>query len=162
MARSPKATPVRAWIRLLMCSHMIESQVRGRLRAEFESTLPRFDVLAQLEMTEAAKPDGLTMGELSRRLMVSNGNLTGLTSRLLREHLVERVPSVDRRRQRVRLTTAGKRAFGRMATAHRSWLQEMFRGLEDDELVQLYAALGSLRKSLQRAFEKENLEARSA
>ena len=162
MARTHKATPVRAWIRLLMCSHMIESQVRGRLRAEFESTLPRFDVLAQLEMMEAAKPEGLTMSELSRRLMVSNGNLTGLTSRLLREHLVERVPSVDRRRQRVRLTAAGRRAFGRMASAHRSWLQEMFRGLEGEELEHFYGALGTLRDSIQIALEREPLETRSA
>src|SRR5262249_31496869 len=120
MARSHRADPVRTWIRLLMCSHMIESQVRGRLREEFATTLPRFDVLAQLERTFRAEPRGLTMGELSRRLMVSNGNLTGLTARLLREKLVERVPSPDRRTQRVRLTPSGKRAFDRMAAAHRS------------------------------------------
>src|SRR5437879_5214021 len=105
---------LRLWLRLLKCSNMVESRVRGRLREEFDTTLPRFDMLAQLDASDSDQ--GLTMGELSRRLMVTNGNLTGLTERLVKERLVSRsVSPDDRRSQRVRLTANGRRAFQQMA-----------------------------------------------
>lgn len=139
---------LRAWLRLLASSNLIESEVRRRLRAEFGVTLPQFDVLAQLDLASREHPQGLTMSELSRRLMVTNGNLTGLIERLVDEKLVNRLPSpTDRRIQIVRLTAAGKRALDAMTPHHEQWIQEMFSGLSPDEQAQLLSLLGKLRDS---------------
>jgi DNA-binding MarR family transcriptional regulator len=139
---------VRLWLRLLKCTNLIESNVRGRLREEYSTTLPRFDMLAQLDAAD--KKSGLTMGELSRRLMVTNGNLTGLTERLVKEKLVSRSASPrDRRTQMVRLTLNGKRALQEMAAGHRRWIQSMFAGLESKEVAELYRLVGRLRDSVQ-------------
>ena len=135
---------LRVWIRLLTCSNMIEREVRQNLREEFDITLPRFDLLAQLERA----PGGLTMGELSRRLMVTNGNVTGLIDRLVGEGLVERQPAPsDRRAQMVRLTPAGKAAFHGMAPVHQIWIHGMLEGLGRDELEALHDLLGKLKDS---------------
>jgi len=105
---------LRLWLRLLTCANMIETEVRSRLRAEYDVTLPRFDLMAQLEKS----PDGLTMSELSRRLMVSNGNITGIVDRLVAEKLITRTPNPnDRRAQFVRLTRGG---------TNRSWKWRRF------------------------------------
>ena len=77
---------LRLWLRLLTCSTMIEREVRARLRQEFGITLPRFDMMAALD--RAPEAEGLSMGELSRHLMVSNGNVTGVAGRLVKEKLV--------------------------------------------------------------------------
>ena len=136
---------VRLWLRLLTCTTLIESGVRRRLRAGFGLTLPRFDLMAQLERA----PDGLTLGELSRRLMVSNGNVTGLVERLAETGQVERVPhSVDRRVVHVRLTEAGRAAFAAMARQHAAWIGEMFAELSADEVGQLLRLLGRLKQSV--------------
>ena len=136
---------LRVWLRLLTCSTLIERQVRRRLRAEFDITLPRFDLLAQLDRA----PEGLTMGTLSRRLMVTNGNVTGLIDRLVAEGLVERQPAPgDRRAQLVRLTRAGKRAFDRMTPAHAAWIHELFAGLDRAALTNLFDSLARLKTSL--------------
>jgi DNA-binding MarR family transcriptional regulator len=143
------ATPLRIWLRLLTCTNLIESRVRGRLREDFSSTLPRFDMLAQLDMARGSR-EGLTMGELARRLLVSNGNLTGLTTRLVKEGLVTRTTSMrDRRAQRVRLTAAGKRAFDAMAAQHRAWIESIFGELPSDDAEQLYELLGGLKETVQ-------------
>ncbi len=135
---------LRVWIRLLTCSNMIEREVRQNLREEFDITLPRFDLLAQLDRA----PGGLTMGELSRRLMVTNGNVTGLIDRLVGEGLVERQPAPsDRRAQMVRLTPAGKAAFHGMAPVHQKWIHGMLEGLGRDELEALHDLLGKLKDS---------------
>ena len=106
---------LRLWLRLLTCSTMIEREVRARLRSQFGATLPRFDMMAALER----EPDGLNMGELSRRLMVSNGNVTGVADRLAREGLVKRwSPPDDRRSSRLALTARGRKEFTAMAKAH--------------------------------------------
>lgn len=140
---------VRVWLRLLACANLIEGRIRTRLREDFESTLPRFDMLAQLEAAGHESRDGLTMGELSRRLMVTNGNVTGLAERLVREKLVSRrVSREDRRTQRLRLTPAGKRAMTAMATKHRRWVESMFRSLSAQETEQLFRLLGKLKESL--------------
>jgi DNA-binding MarR family transcriptional regulator len=139
---------VRLWLRLLKCTNLIESSVRGRLREEYDTTLPRFDMLAQLDAADSEA--GLTMGELSRRLMVTNGNLTGLTERLVKEKLVSRsVSPNDRRTQLVRLTANGKRALQEMAADHRSWIQSMFAGLDGKEISELYRLIGRLKDSVQ-------------
>jgi DNA-binding MarR family transcriptional regulator len=138
---------LRLWLRLLTCGNLIEREVRARLRQTFATTLPRFDLLAQLDRA----PTGLTMGELSLRLMVSNGNVTGLTDALVREGLVSRVPEPDDRRSlRIRLTTAGKRAFDAMTPIHEHWIDEMMAGLTRAEMAHLLELLGRLKLSLRR------------
>src|SRR5262249_40149160 len=98
---------LRLWLRLFTCTMLIEGRVRAGLRERFATTLPRFDLMSQLERA----PEGLKMGELSRRMMVTGGNVTGITTALVAEGLIERraIPG-DRRAQLVRLTAEGKRA----------------------------------------------------
>ncbi len=144
---------LRVWLRLLTCANLVEREVRGRLRAGFDTTLPRFDVLAQLDRAA----EGLTMGELSRRLMVTNGNVTGLIDRLVGEGLVERRPAPgDRRAQIARLSPRGKRAFDAMTPAHHGWIEDLFAGLGREEITQLHALLGRLKGGLVRADENHN------
>ena len=110
---------LRLWLRLLTCSQLIEKQVRTELRTQFDTTLPRFDLMAQLERN----PEGLKMNALSRRMMVTGGNETGITDQLVREGLVERVNvEGDRRAYCVRLTAPGRKAFDKMARAHEGWI----------------------------------------
>ena len=136
---------LRLWLRLLATSNLIEAEVRQRLRERFGTTLPRFDLLAQLERVE----DGLLLGELSRRMMVSNGNVTGLVERLAQSGLIERsVPEDDRRAVRVRLTEEGRRAFAEMAAAHAEWIAELFAGLSENEQEALWSRLGKLKTSV--------------
>ena len=141
---------LRLWLRLLACTNLIESRVRTRLREDFDTTLPRFDMLAQLDASSADAPHGVTMGELSRRLMVTNGNLTGLTGRLVQEGLVRRkVSAHDRREQRVALTAQGRRALAEMVVDHKRWIDEMFSGLDVTEVQRLYDLMGRLKESVQ-------------
>lgn len=136
---------VRIWLRLLTCANLIDADVRQNLHQEFGTTLPRFDVLAQLDRAGEA----LSMGELSRRLMVSNGNITGLIDRLSRDGMVERQPAPsDRRMQLVRLTTEGERFFAEVATQHRRWVSNMMRDMSRAEMVQLYGLLARLKNSI--------------
>jgi DNA-binding MarR family transcriptional regulator len=132
---------LRLWLRLLTCSQLIERQVRTRLRSRFDITLPRFDLMSQLERHAA----GLKMNELSRLLMVTGGNITGIVDQLVKEGLVERVDDAsDRRAWRVRLTRAGDKAFAEMARAHEEWVVELLSGLsrrDADSLMQLLARL---------------------
>ena len=136
---------VKLWLRLLACTTRVEGVVRNRLRSDFSTTLPRFDLLAQLER----EPQGLTMGELSQRLMVTGGNVTGITDQLEAEGLVRRAPHpTDRRAFAVQLTPAGKRQFRRMAAVHEQWVIEMFAGWNADEKAQVYALLSTLKRHL--------------
>ena len=137
---------LRVWFRLLTCATLIERSVRQGLREEFGITLPRFDLLAQLDRAD----DGLTMGELSRRLMVTNGNVTGLIDRLVTEGLVARQPSQhDRRAQVVRLTVAGKQAFDSMIPKHQDFIASRLEGLSRAELADLHRLLGKLKSSFE-------------
>lgn len=136
---------LKLWLRLLACTTRLEAEVRARLRAEFDTTLPRFDLMAQLERA----PAGLTMSELSRRLMVTGGNVTGITDMLEAEGLVARVDHpTDRRAYTVRLTPAGRRLFARMAAAHEGWIVELLGGLETGEQEQVYTLLARLKQHL--------------
>jgi DNA-binding MarR family transcriptional regulator len=136
---------LKLWLRLLACTTRVESAVRLRLRSEFTTTLPRFDLLAQLER----EPDGLTMGELSQRLMVTGGNVTGITDQLESEGLVKRSPHpTDRRAFAVQLTPAGRRQFRRMATEHEQWVIELLDGWNADEKAQVYGLLAGLKRHL--------------
>lgn len=135
---------LRLWLRLLTCSSLIERKIRNALRQQFETTLPRFDLLAQLDRA----PNGLSMGDLSARMMVSAGNITGLTDRLVDEGLVKRTQSeIDRRSHHVRLTPTGKRAFDQMTPAHEQWIEQIMAGLTREEMQQLFMLLGKLKSS---------------
>ncbi|MGU7782864.1 MarR family winged helix-turn-helix transcriptional regulator [Burkholderia sp. PU8-34] len=149
---------VKIWLRLLACCTQIEQQIRQRLRTRFSTSLPRFDYLAQLDR----HPDGLRMNVLSRYLMVTGGNVTGLTDQLEKEGLVKReVDPEDRRSFRVVLTEQGRRHFAGMASEHERWLIEMFDGLSAADKDALYAQLGRLRVHLaRRETERSELDAR--
>ncbi len=133
---------IRLWLRLLATTGGIEQTIRSNLRVRFETTLPRFDVLAQLDRS----PDGLTMGALSSRLMVSAGNVTGLVDRLVQEGLVVRKASEkDRRSQLVHITDTGRDFFYQMTPEHEAWVSEMLSGLSDEDVQQLHTLLGKMK-----------------
>ena len=136
---------LRLWLRLLSCSALLEKTVRARLTAEFDTTLPRFDVLAALERT----PDGLQLCQLSRYLLVSNGNVTPVIARLVSEGLVDRrVDTSDGRVVRVSLTPEGRGAFLQMAAAHEAWIETMLSGLDHADQTELLTLLTRLRRVL--------------
>ncbi|MGC2217340.1 MAG: MarR family transcriptional regulator [Pseudolabrys sp.] len=126
---------LRLWLRLLRSSRAIEAQLRERLRTRFSITLPQFDVMAALARSE----EGMTMTELSRQLMVSNGNVTGIIDRLVAEKLVLRqAPASDRRSFIVRLTPKGASQFLVIAKAHEGWIDEMleeFGAMEAESII---------------------------
>ena len=143
IARSDDHRALRIWLRLLTCTQLIERRVRSQLRSRFATTLPRFDLMAQLERY----PEGLKMSALSRHLMVTGGNITDIVDQLAREGLVERLAEPgDRRAFCIRLTRAGERSFAEMARAHEEWVVELLAGLsrkEHEELLKLLAKLKS-------------------
>lgn len=137
---------VRLWLRMLAATNEMERALRRRLRDEFETTLPRFDVLAALERA----PEGLSMSELSRRLMVSNGNTTMLVSALEDDALVRRsISPSDRRSFTVELTAAGRRSFAAMAEAHARWVSELLAGIDADAADELSQGLHDARLAIQ-------------
>ena len=136
---------LRLWLRMLTCTQLIEQRVRSRLREQFETTLPRFDLMAQLERV----PEGLKMNELSRRLMVTGGNVTGITDQLEAEGMVQRVPvEGDRRALLIRLTPAGRKAFADMAHEHERWIADALGGMSPREVETLYKLLGKVKQHL--------------
>ena len=136
---------IRLWLRLLTCTTLIEGEVRSRLRERFDVTLPRFDLMAQLQR----HPEGLRMGELSKRMMVTGGNITGITDQLEQEKLVVRVASpTDRRVYSVKLTAAGRKAFAKMATVHEAWIDELMSGLSRQDKSKLIALLSQMKQHL--------------
>ena len=143
-ATSEHAPDLRLWLRTLACTNLIENYIRSRLRAEFGITLPRFDLMAQLERS----PQGLKMGELSKRMMVTGGNVTGITDQLVAEGLVVREDSPqDRRAYIVKLTPQGRQSFRKMAEAHEKWVVELFGGMDPKQRGQLYELLALLKTS---------------
>ncbi|MFN5350024.1 MAG: MarR family winged helix-turn-helix transcriptional regulator [Polaromonas sp.] len=133
---------LRLWLRLLTCTQLVEKQVRNHLREQFDTTLPRFDLMAQLQRN----PDGLKMNELSRRMMVTGGNVTGITDQLVAEGLVERLEvDGDRRAYRVRLTAQGRETFDDMAKQHEDWIVSSFDVLTGREMDALYKLLGKVK-----------------
>lgn len=141
-ATSAHAPDLRLWLRIMACTNLIQGEIRSRLRTEFGITLPRFDLMAQLERM----PQGLSMGDLSKRLMVTGGNVTGITDQLVSEGLVVRQDNPkDRRAYIVKLTAEGRRVFRRMAEAHEKWVVELFGGIPDNDRAQLYALLAQVK-----------------
>jgi DNA-binding MarR family transcriptional regulator len=136
---------LRLWLRLLTCSHLIETHVRKALATQFKTTLPRFDLMAQLERA----PDGLQMGELSRRMLVTGGNVTGIVDQLERSGSIVRTEDPqDRRAYRVKLTKEGRRLFLQMAAAHETWIVKLFSGIAKREQRALSESLSHLRAQL--------------
>jgi DNA-binding MarR family transcriptional regulator len=135
---------LRLWLRLLTCTNLIEGEIRRRLREHFDVTLPRFDLMSQLDKA----PSGKTLGELSSRMMVSNGNITGLTERLVADGLIDRRAGPnDRRVQIVSLTAEGRRTFRAMARTHKNWIAEIFEGLTPSEIETLMRLLAKTKLS---------------
>lgn len=143
IARPVSKQRLRLWLRLLRSSRAIEAQLRERLRANFAITLPQFDVMATL----ARHQHGITMTELSRQLMVSNGNVTGIIDRLAAEKLVLRqAPASDRRSFIVRLTPKGMAQFSTMAKAHENWIDELLVEIDAPEAESMIERLDGLVK----------------
>jgi len=131
---------------------MIEGEIRTRLRENFDVTLPRFDLMAQLDKS----PEGMTLGELSRRMMVSNGNITGLVERLVELGLVDRVPHpTDRRAAVVHLTDEGRRSFAAMADQHGDWIATLFASVPADDMQALMRLLGRMKQSVRAAMLRD-------
>lgn len=139
-------TPLKLWLRLFACATLIETEISRRLRATFDISIAKFDYLAQLYRS----PDGvMTMSQLGTCLMVTGGNITGLTDRLAREGLVERKPHPsDRRSQVIGLSAKGRTFFETMAEAHEDWIRELLSGLEDDDQDQMMDHLATLKDTV--------------
>lgn len=144
---------LRLWLRILTCSTLIDTEVRRRLREEFDTTLPRFDLLAQLERA----PQGMLLSEISRRMMVSAGNLTALVERMVESgHIKRTVSPIDRRAQIITMTPAGRGIFKKMATRHGEWISELFADINDTDRTVLLARLGKLKTSIRTALVNED------
>jgi DNA-binding MarR family transcriptional regulator len=145
VARPPSKQRLRLWLRLLRSSRAIEARLRERLRTKFAVTLPQFDVMATLARYE----NGITMTELSRHLMVSNGNVTGIIDRLAAEKLVLRqAPATDRRSYIVRLTPKGLSQFSAIAKAHEDWVDELLVDIDATEAESIIQQLDELVRSV--------------
>ncbi|EHK56321.1 MarR family winged helix-turn-helix transcriptional regulator [Allomesorhizobium alhagi] len=135
---------LRVWLRMLKATKLVEATVRENLRVEFDTTLPRFDVLAALYRFE----DGLKMSELSAALRVSNGNVTGIVERLVADGLVLRIPVAgDKRATLVRLSIKGRETFARMAEAHAGWVNGILQDLSDEDCEQAIGILETVGRS---------------
>ena len=140
---------LRLWLRLYGATSVIEREMRRFLRTRFATTLPRFDLMAALER---APDEGLTMGELSRRLMVSSGNVTSIVAGLERDGLVRRrSPASDRRTSYIALTREGRAAFAAMARAHERWIDQLLAGVPDGEVEALTDRLAELKHRSEKA-----------
>jgi len=147
-AHSEHPEALRLWLRLLTCTQIVEKQVRSHLRERFDTTLPRFDLMAQLDKA----PDGMTLSDLSKRMMVSNGNLTGLVDRLVASgHIARTVSPTDRRAMVISLTEAGRTEFRTMAGEHEHWIADLFGDLTTKDRNDLMRLLAKTKLSARRA-----------
>jgi DNA-binding MarR family transcriptional regulator len=143
---------IRLWLRMLATNRLVETRTRRLLQERYATTLPRFDLMAQLERA----PKGLKMGELSKRMMVTGGNVTGITDLLEAEGLVERAADPgDRRAWLVRLTPAGRRSFAAMAAEHERWIVEAFGGLSVREMTAMAGLLARLKAHVRSLEERD-------
>jgi DNA-binding MarR family transcriptional regulator len=143
---------VRLWLRLLTCTVTMEKVIQRRLQEQFDTSVARFDVLAALDR----HPEGMTMGALSRSLLVSNGNTTQLAQKLASEGLVRLAPCADDRRSSIAtLTPDGKRYFDRLAQVHHGWIDEMLAGVDAGTRDRLLEALNALKTSIAQAAPQE-------
>jgi DNA-binding MarR family transcriptional regulator len=146
---------LKLWVRMLACTVRVENTIRSRLRTTFDITLPRFDLMAQLER----QPEGLRMGEISRRMMVTGGNVTGIVAQLEREGLVARViDPLDGRAFVVRLTPAGRTAFAAMAAVHEGWVAELFRDISAADKTTMIELLDKMKQQLNDSTDDDSTE----
>ena len=146
-ARKGHKTQLRLWLRMLSITKSISQEIRRRLRVEFDMTLPQFDILAQLYR----EPDGLRLGELSRRTMVTNGNVTGLVDRLEADGLVERTNLDDDRRVTVaKLTKRGRDWFAELARTHEGWVKDLMSEVDEPTLDRALDSLSVVKASAKR------------
>jgi DNA-binding MarR family transcriptional regulator len=139
---------LRLWLRLLACTNLIEGEIRRRLRERFDTTLPRFDLMAQL----ARAPNGMRLSDLSRRMMVTNGNITGLVDRMVKSgHLKRRASTTDGRAQLVSLTPLGRSEFETIAAEHQDWIAHLFADLDRKTIAELLRLLGLAKTSVRQA-----------
>jgi DNA-binding MarR family transcriptional regulator len=139
---------LRLWLRLLTCTTLIEGEVRRRLRERFDVTLPRFDLMAQLDKA----PEGMTLSDVSKRMMVSNGNVTGLVERLVESgHIDRRTSEADRRVQMIRLTKLGRAEFRKMAAEHEIWIANVFADLSEKDVQDLLRLLAKTKLAARKA-----------
>ncbi len=145
---------VRCSLRLLSVARLIERRIDRLMRAQFGATISRFDFLAALD-----RHGPLTLGEISEKLLVSNGNITGLTSRMREDGLIEtRAHVSDRRAQEVRLTADGRRLFRRMAEAHAACVSDLLRELGGGDMGALARLLDAVKGSVRRKLEQESAQ----
>jgi DNA-binding MarR family transcriptional regulator len=138
---------IRLWLRLLSATNLVSAEIRRNLRQSFNVTLPQFDLLAQLER----EPNGLRLGELSQRMMVTNGNVTGLVDKLVDQGFVVREPTPeDRRAMNVRMTKAGAALFAVMAKANGDWMASLFSDVPADSRKALMRELDLVKRSVRR------------
>lgn len=144
-AHDEKKQELRLWLRMLSTTKLVSQEVRRRLRAEFGATLPQFDLMAQLYRER----DGLRLGELSKRTMVTNGNVTGLVERLEADGMVLReTPDGDRRVTVAKLTPKGETLFSAMASAHEGWLRDMMADVDPAIIAELWDDIGLVKASV--------------
>jgi DNA-binding MarR family transcriptional regulator len=142
---------LRLWLRLYGATSVIEREMRRFLRTRFATTLPRFDLMAALERA----PEGLSMGDLSRRLMVTGGNVTAIVDSLERDGLVaRRSPASDRRTSYVALTERGRAAFAAMAREHEQWIDRLLAAVPDEEIDPLADLLADLKHGAETKAER--------
>lgn len=142
---SPASLDLRVWVRLLNCAKIIEKRLRRNFEDQFDTTLPRFDVLATL----SREPDGMRMGDLSRALLVSNGNVTSIVRQLQEQgYIRSRVSPEDARSAIVSLTPEGEALFAKLAAAHHGWVREALGGFPKDEQRLLFDLLTKLKSSI--------------
>jgi DNA-binding MarR family transcriptional regulator len=143
---------IRLWLRMLATNRLVEARTRRLLQERYATTLPRFDLMAQLERV----PQGLKMGELSKRMMVTGGNVTGITDGLAKEGLVERIADAkDRRATLVRLTPASRRSFAAMSAEHERWIVESFTPLTGREMATMASLLARLKAHVRSLEERD-------
>ena len=143
-ANADDALHLRLCMRLLTCSTLVENSARSLMRGQFGSTLPRFDLMAHL----ATAPRGMRMSDLSRRMMVTNGNITGIVDQLERDGLVERLKvDSDRRSSVIRLTPEGRQTHRRMSATYKERVRGLFAGIPQSHQQQLYELLGELKET---------------
>jgi len=147
------------WLRILTIHKLVNNEVRRRLREKFDMSLSRFDLLAQLD----GAAEGMRMGELSKRLMVTTGNITGLTDELEADGLVERLADpTNRRASLVRMTAKGRKAFAAAAKTNETWIEEMFAGITPADKAQLFEILGRQKETLARRLDSGEAAAPAA
>lgn len=136
---------LRLVLRLAAFNNLIQNELRNRLRLQFDMTSPRYDLLAQL----ATETQGLKMGELSERLMVSNGNITAISSQLEKAGLISRTTNrQDRRSTFIKMTAKGKKNFAKMESSYNQWVEEILSQLTKQSKERLYENLQECKQAV--------------